>query len=95
MTFEKERITGPRLRAYAAALGLPIVSASYCGKTWNALWKAHKEPQFYGCGVYGWNYDVYILESVIVVCGYRPLPAPRLEAASLGWLRRKAAALVR
>lgn len=29
-------------------------------------------PDYYTCGVYGWNADIYILDKIIIVTGYRP-----------------------
>lgn len=31
-----------------------------------------QEPIAYTCGVYGWNADVYEIEGVAIVTGYRP-----------------------
>ena len=32
----------------------------------------HIEPMAYTCGVYGWNADIYIINGVAIVTGYRP-----------------------
>lgn len=46
------------------------ISIGYCGAQY--LLKA-LEPQFYTCGVYGWNADVYHIDySTAIVTGYRP-----------------------
>lgn len=33
---------------------------------------AHIEPTAYTAGVYGWNADIYIINGVAIVTGYRP-----------------------
>lgn len=44
-----------------------IYQCGYCGFIPTA------EPDFYTCGVYGWNADVYkIDDNTIIVTGYRP-----------------------
>ena len=38
------------------------------------------EPRFYGCGVYGWNWDGYELDgSTLIVTGYRPFGNVRID----------------
>lgn len=37
------------------------------------------EPVAYTCGVYGWNYDVYIINGLAIATGYRNMPGARLE----------------
>lgn len=32
----------------------------------------YKDADAYTCGVYGWNADIYILDGVAIVTGYRP-----------------------
>ena len=29
-------------------------------------------PQYYTCGVYGWNADIYIIDGMCICTGYRP-----------------------
>lgn len=31
----------------------------------------HIEPSYYHAGVYGWDYDVYIIDNVAIFTGYR------------------------
>lgn len=40
------------------------------------------EPIAYTSGVYGWNYDVYIVRGVVIATGYRNLPGERVTAAT-------------
>lgn len=47
-----------------------IICVGYCG-LWYLL--AHKNANFYTCGVYGWNADIYeINNNTCLVTGYRP-----------------------
>lgn len=32
----------------------------------------HLNPDYYTCGVYGWNADIYVLNRLVIVTGYRP-----------------------
>lgn len=32
----------------------------------------YREPIAYTCGVYGWNADVYEIDGIVIVTGYRP-----------------------
>ena len=42
----------------------------------------NEEPIAYTCGVYGWNYDVYLVNGVAIATGYRNMPGERLEKIS-------------
>ena len=48
----------------------PVLSADYL------VYCYLKEKGFrsigYGCGGFGWNYDVFEIENVVIVAGYRP-----------------------
>lgn len=47
-----------------------IIHVGYCG-LWNLL--SCTEPTWYTCGVYGWNADVYLIDTdTVIVTGYRP-----------------------
>ena len=47
-----------------------VISIGYCD-AWYLL--RAETTQFYTCGVYGWNADVYeINDSTVIVTGYRP-----------------------
>lgn len=45
-----------------------VVSAGYCD-LYHIL-KGH-DPVAYTCGVYGWNFDVYIVDGLTICTGYR------------------------
>jgi hypothetical protein len=34
----------------------------------------HESPVAYTCGHYGWNYDVYDIDGIAIVTGYRGMP---------------------
>ena len=42
---------------------------------------ANVQPFAYTCGVYGWNFDAYDVEGVLLCSGYRGMIGPRLEIA--------------
>ena len=46
-----------------------IIAVGYCGAC-NLL--RYSNPVGYGCGVYGWNFDVYEVGGVAICTGYRP-----------------------
>lgn len=48
----------------------PVVSADYLASCY--LKEKGFSPVGYGCGAYGWNYDVYEVGGVVIVAGYRP-----------------------
>ena len=31
-----------------------------------------RQANYYNAGVYGWNYDAYVLDNVTIITGYRP-----------------------
>jgi hypothetical protein len=49
-----------------------IVSAGYCEL--QGLLK-YKNPVAYSAGVYGWNFDVYDINGIAIVTGYRSMPS--------------------
>ncbi len=53
--------------------GVTVLRAGYCSGIEEVL-KFKCVPFGYGCGVYGWNYDVYHVNNYITLCaGYRPI----------------------
>lgn len=48
-----------------------IISIGYCGAQ-HLL--QYQEARAYNCGVYGWNYDLYIVDGVALCTGYRSMP---------------------
>nr|DAN77055.1 MAG TPA: hypothetical protein [Caudoviricetes sp.] len=46
-----------------------ILNVKYCGL--QSLLR-FKEPQAYTSGIYGWNADIYNIDGVTIVTGYRP-----------------------
>lgn len=47
-----------------------IIEAGYCELS--SLLR-YKEANYYTCGVYGWNADIYIINAnTVIVTGYRP-----------------------
>ena len=54
-----------------------IISVGYC-ELQSLL--NYKSPVAYSAGVYGWNFDVYDIDGVAIVTGYRPVPAKNSKA---------------
>lgn len=51
-----------------------------------------KPPIFYNCGVYGWNYDVYIpdpYKDIAIITGYRALNCEMLDSEKIKKLQDK------
>ena len=47
-----------------------VIKVGYCDLQDALKWR---EPNFYTAGVYGWNADVYVINSnTVIVTGYRP-----------------------
>ena len=51
-----------------------ILNVGYCGAQ-NLL--RYEEPMAYASGVYGWNFDLYEIEGIAIVTGYRGTPASK------------------
>ena len=68
----KHKTTAKTIRAnYPQNL---ILNVGYCGAQ-NLL--RYEQPTAYACGVYGWNFDLYEVEGVAIVTGYRGTPASK------------------
>lgn len=65
---EKTKMTKKDVRRIAG--NRPVLSADYLASCY--LKEKGFRPIGYGCGVYGWNYDVYEIGGVVIVAGYRP-----------------------
>lgn len=65
---EKAKMTKNDVRRIAR--NRPVLSADYLASCY--LKEKGFRPIGYGCGVYGWNYDVYEIEGAVIVAGYRP-----------------------
>ena len=48
-----------------------IISVGYCELQYLLYYKS---PVAYNAGVYGWNFDVYDINGVAIVTGYRSMP---------------------
>lgn len=55
-----------------------IISAGYCSLQ-NLLY--YKSPVAYSKGTYGWNFDVYDVDGVAIVTGYRGMPSKNSKAS--------------
>lgn len=66
----KFKTTAKEIRNY----GGNVVRAGYCDL--QHLLRG-VEPVAYTCGVYGWNFDVYILHGVTICTGYRGMVGRR------------------
>ena len=68
----KHKTTAKAIRAnYPQNL---ILNVGYCGAQ-NLL--RYEEPTAYASGVYGWNFDLYEVEGLAIVTGYRGTPASK------------------
>ena len=46
-----------------------IISVPYCELQFLL---SHCDPVYYNTGAYGWNADIYIINGIAIVTGYRP-----------------------
>ena len=65
---EKIKMTKKDVRRIAR--NRPVLSADYLVSRY--LKEKGFSPIGYNSGAYGWNYDVYEIEGVVIVAGYRP-----------------------
>ena len=63
----KNKITAKSIRERYSK----IISIGYCDAQ-NLL--SFTSPDYYTCGVYGWNFDVYDFNNVAICTGYRGMP---------------------
>ena len=68
----KYKTTAKALKEY----GYNVKSAGYCDLQYLLYFT---EPTAYTCGIYGWNFDVYHLDGVIITTGYRGMVGNRAE----------------
>lgn len=54
-----------------------IISCGYC-ELQSLL--SYKSPVAYSHGLYGWNFDVYDIDGVAIVTGYRNMPSQNLKS---------------
>lgn len=54
-----------------------IIKAGYC-ELQSLL--SYENPVAYASGVYGWNFDVYDIDGVAIVTGYRSMPSKNSTA---------------
>lgn len=50
-----------------------------CGDCDLACLLRYQNPTYFTAGVYGWNFDVYLLPGLTLCTGYRGMPGERLE----------------
>jgi len=55
-----------------------IISVGYCDLQ-SLL--SYKNPVAYSSGVYGWNFDVYDINGIAIVTGYRRMPEKNSKAS--------------
>lgn len=53
-----------------------ILKIGYCGAQYLLT---GQEARAYNCGVYGWNYDVYVVDGVAICMGYRGMPGRSVD----------------
>lgn len=63
----KRKVTGKWLKD-----NLNCISVGYCDLQYLLQYES---PLYYNCGVYGWNYDVYVIGNYALCTGYRGMPS--------------------
>lgn len=61
----KAKVTKKQVMSYNSK----VLEVGYCGLQ-SLL--SRFSPQYYTCGVYGWNADIYEIENMCICTGYRP-----------------------
>ena len=64
-----------------------IYSCGYCDL--QNLFR-HTSPTAYTCGVYGWNFDVYVIDGVAITTGYRGMVGERIPSELISKYESKA-----
>ena len=57
-----------------------IISVPYCALQFLLL---YRKPVYYTAGTYGWNADIYDINGIAIVTGYRPFGNIKLDAEIL------------
>ena len=70
----KYKTTRKDIMTTARYLDKKVVFCNYC-ELWHLL--SDLEPYAYNCGVYGWNFDAYSFNGIILCTGYRNTPGSR------------------
>lgn len=63
------------------------IAIGYCD-AWHLL--KHHKPEAYTCGQYGWNFDVYSVQDVIICTGYRGMVGIKADYALVNRLNEEA-----
>ena len=77
------RITHKKVKEIADVTGAEMIFFGYGEVSdFETMWSVCFDSNYYTCGVYGWNYDVYFLSNelglpYIVTTGYRNMPGNR------------------
>lgn len=70
-----------------------VIRVGYCDMQDALKWR---EPNFYTAGVYGWNSDVYVINSnTVIVTGYRPFGNVELSREAIGAINKCAESITR
>ena len=70
-----------------------VIRVGYCDMQSALTWR---EPNFYTSGVYGWNSDVYVINSnTVIVTGYRPFGNVELPREAIDTLNKCAESITR
>lgn len=64
-----------------------IYAVGYC-KAQHLL--TYQNRHGYNSGVYGWNYDVFVLGDNVIITGYNPFKANKIDAEKLTEYEKKA-----
>lgn len=82
----KAKVTKKQVMSYNSN----VLEVGYCGLQ-SLLGRF--SPQYYTCGVYGWNADVYEVDGMCIVTGYRPFGTIRPNREQLDKVEKEYQAL--
>ena len=70
-----------------------VIRVGYCDMQDALKWR---EPNFYTAGIYGWNADVYVINSnTVIVTGYRPFGNVEIPREAIDTLNKCAESITR
>lgn len=72
----KTKVTKKQVMSYNSN----VLAVGYCGLQ-SLL--SRFSPQYYTCGVYGWNADIYEIDNMCICTGYRPFGNIKLDYKEL------------
>lgn len=78
----KTKVTKKQVMSYNSN----VLEVGYCGLQ-SLLGRF--SPQYYTCGVYGWNADIYEIDNMCICTGYRPFGNVKLDCKEINRVNKE------